>query len=144
MADFLYNGVQLPELPEVEGYPYKYLYYETYPEKRYEVAYKATPFLGYSDVVGYGAAVGLGTSCQGYILLDGAWWKTNYLSAYMYKGDLSFQWTNHDILYKDSTEVYLAKSPDPVPVEPVTPVQIDPAALMQCFFVGQAIRRNRT
>lgn len=40
----------------------------------------------------------------------------------------------------EATEAEPATASDPVPVNPV---QIDPAALMQGFFVGQAIRRMR-
>lgn len=50
-----------------------------------------------------------------------------------------FIWSNYDIIDTGNNSVYLAAS-DPVPV---SPVQINPSALMQGFFVGDAIKRNR-
>lgn len=47
-------------------------------------------------------------------------------------------WCNTDIVGEDGT-LYLAAS---APV-PVSPVQINPAAFMQGFLAGQALRRNR-
>ena len=65
-------------------------------------------------------------------------------------GNTSFSgeiiWSNHDIIDANGTvgevgSIYFPKSSDPVPFEPEP--QLNPAALMQGFFVGQAIRRNR-
>lgn len=118
LVAYSYNGTVLPELPEVEGYPYKYALYHKYSVYRYEVIYGAEPITAQKDVGGYGACIisGSGYARKLYYLKDGVWYENDSYFSIAYKGDTGFQWTNHDILYELSTDVFLAKSSDPVPV----------------------------
>ena len=137
MADFLYNGVQLPELPEVEGYPYKYAFYHTL-ESRYVVTFRTTE-MTVSRSSPYGPYINDANNKR-YALVGDKWVHINYATTF-FTGDIgSFKWANHTIYYSDGTEIYLAKSPDPVPV---TPVQINPSVLLSAFFTGQAVKRMR-
>lgn len=139
MADFLYNGVQLPELPEVEGFPYKYAYYHKLNCNQYEVVCSAEPLVANTDVGGYGncvIAMLMNDKAKLYYLTGGTWSKSGLGYKPIYKGDVSFQWTNYDIFFTGGTDIYLAKSPDPVSVIP----PLDPTALLMGWQVGNRIR----
>lgn len=139
--DYLYNGVRLPELPEwdKEKYPYAAMNLGV----NYGVLYlldNATH--GYYEPYGGGAPRWGFSLPNGYPVAransgDAGWSdfevESNASNALMAK---QFKWANFDILNEDGT-LYLAAS-DPVPV-----TTINPAALMQCFFMGQAFRRMR-
>lgn len=143
--NYLYNGVELPALPELtddekEQYPY-WVIFSRSPHYRLFLADKPAIYKLYSGI----SAVyfEIGTRAIRYstpIGLDEPWSEMDgnpfVVEDKTYLG--ADCWTNHDIYDSDGT-LYLAAS-DPVPV---SPVQLNPAALMQSFFVGEAVKRCR-
>ena len=143
---WLYNDKQFPKLPEVPGHEFAFItpptYHATYAliselylcsSKPYQKNY-----LYWEN----------GCSYQKYIIpaLAGGGMNPAY-SEWIFQKDGTVEpggflaevptWANEPIYRKDGT-LYLAAS-DPVPVP-----QLNPAALMQGYMVGQAVRRNRT
>ena len=80
-----------------------------------------------------------------YVLTDGRWEPTDYwLGAFLTSSGLI--WANYDVYYSEKEDdaalagtLYLAAS-DPVPVSPVT---LNPADVVQGYFVGMAVKRSR-
>ena len=125
MANYLYNGIELPDINEVwtdkETYPYGFI---TYSEPHgYLVC-----IMSFVTLVDYYTAAGenvkgliASTSgvCSFYRLSDfsvvGAPVRDCYAGQHILPLDIGVFWSNFDILYEDGT-VYLAAS-DPVPVE---------------------------
>ena len=139
---FLYGTEKLPVIPEDETVPYRCI--SKVSDDMYFAFYSNTRIVWISE-----AELGLGRNNYpygkyAYITFkagDGAW------SSFEVKSSMAgvilayreLTWSNHDIKDENGT-LYLAAS-DPVPV---TPVQINPALLVQGFLTGQALRRNRT
>lgn len=121
---YLYNGVRLPKLPEWEGYDYVF------------VANKNSPYLIASTVplvVGYKMTtegVGehwsfsfpdAGSSLRCYLRSDGTWGGINNSHDDYESGATTFgtpppMWSNYTIYDRDTGEVLMEASPDPVPV----------------------------
>lgn len=104
MAKYLYNGIELPELPERDTvtYPYAYIYTRN-----------DSTFLEFTDKVRSpysDGTFGLFDTGIIYKLVDGAWADSSV-------GNTGFVmiWTNTDIFYDDGT-LYLAAT-EPVPVK---------------------------
>ena len=131
MADFLYNGVgPLPKLPEVEGYALlckRLGFYTVFFFNSYE-------FEENSETGRWEISIPGGN--QMYQIISGdEWTKQVSTDARNIEYDIIL-WANFDVIGQDGS-VYLAAS-EPVPV-----TTINPSALMQGFFVGDAIKRNR-
>ena len=142
MTKCLYNGVELRKVPEVEGYQYVSVGTNIWNEIM--AMYSETPHSFREDpgwVVVTGQKFYL-VDEDGEIMyfhnLDLSESGDGYWEDYGLAGNQVYRpfWTNHDILTSDGT-LYLAAS-DPVPV-----TTINPSALLQWFFVGDAIKRNR-
>lgn len=124
MANYLYNGVELPALPEWDktAYPYAIIC-ESVQESfdgitEVRINLKATK----SPQTKIGSFLEANTPiCRSYLKDDK--WGTPYVDNWFwdYEHNDNIIWSNHDVLYSDGS-VYLAAS-DPVPVgeEPEQP-----------------------
>jgi hypothetical protein len=141
MADFLYNGVQLPELPDVEGYPYKYVFYHTL--KSCYLVICREKAMTVSKGSQYGDYITADNMNKRYYLGGDKWVHINYGSV-IFTGDIgSFKWANHTIYYSNGTDIYLDKSTDPVPVNPPEPTPLDPTSMLMGWLVGRAVASQR-
>ena len=155
MANYLYNGVKLPELPEYDTEKYKnaLITRDGTGVYRLRVINKKpwyTPSTTRSHKTYYDCVhVNMSTTsgfCT-YALSDGAWVEvgvttTSFGAVFAY-GSVSDSdekqeliWSNWDIL--DSDDVLYFAASDPVPVNPP-----DPLSLVMGYRVGCAIRANR-
>lgn len=119
MANYLYNGVELPALPEYDKntYPYAYIIPELSGDG-FELATlsnrKTTP---YKNTCLFHKEIDTGLR---WVVQDGAWVTTSFYGV----RNTPVIWSNTDIYYKDNVEdvggtIYLAASePVPVPDEP--------------------------
>ena len=131
MSNYLYNGVELPDINTVwtdkTTYPYAVLF--RYVSGAYCLKIATQPI-----TVGLeGNAVNPQYTCR-----NGETWSEN--STVTLLG--SIFWANHDVYYSDSLEevggtLYLAAS-DPIPVNPAP--TLDPTALLMGWQVGNRIR----
>lgn len=155
MASYLYNGVELPALPEWDKtvYPYAVIMrakdYEQYPsafEGEYYLICSVSKFVfthpsfnqyGGIDVDKGTALMSLYTPTEGDI---------NWQSPQMVTWDKGFTedivdyvWCNPEISREDGT-IYLAAS-DPIPVNPAP--ALDPTSLLMGWQVGNRIRQSK-
>jgi hypothetical protein len=141
MADYLYNGVEAPAIPDsLKNEPYMCL---TQGHNLAVFSEEPTIEIGYGDDANpnSGEAYGLVTYTGTLEIYSnkGTYW--SYLLQYSAGtiGVLGIPvWANFDFKNKDGS-LFLAAS-DPVPV---SPVKLNPALLVQSFFVGDAIKRMR-
>lgn len=160
MANYLFNGMELPELPEIEGYPYKYVCYHKLNCNRYEYICSSKPLEAKINYVGYGNCILISEYDSNgveklYHLSDGEWIGTSVGIKPIYKGDITSHWANHDIFFENSTDIYLSAS---CPTDaktgeeihdwclhpnPTTPSTTDPQSLTAGWRVGQLIAAMR-
>lgn len=132
--NYLYNGVQLPALPEWDKKKYPYALIHAF--NGYTLCLSETLPSVEEVIPGFGIVVGITPAyslCWSY---NGTDW------GEMYEDNLvptpsDLVWSSHDILLQDKVTVFLAGS-EPVPV-----TQRNPSAMLLGFQVGQAIRRMR-
>lgn len=126
--NYLYNGIELPDIPD-HTYPYLYIGYNgTY------WYFYCTPTEVKVSMDGYAIFV----TAKRYIARDGEWVEGNYV------GSTKIIWSNTDVYYSDSVEevggtLYLSAS-DPIPVNPAP--TLDPTALLMCWQVGNRTRQR--
>lgn len=130
MANYLYNGVPLPPLPEEE---YQFAYIGQYQDRWYLVF-----SLQAVNVTVDGINMFL-SNARRYEVSDGQW-----IRSYSANAVPTIMWSNTDVYYYDSVEevggtLYLAAS-DPIPVNPAP--TLDPTALLMCWQVGNRIRQR--
>ena len=136
MANYLYNGIELPALPEwdKETYPYAYI---TNDGSLYCFWYEAT-----AKNVGDGGYMTSFSTTRMYLLKDGVWEKTvTYGGGYLL-------WSNADTYYAEGDAIdeelwgtlYLAAS-DPIPV--TSAPAPDAASMLMGWLVGRAIAGQR-
>lgn len=162
MANYLYNGVELPALPEwdKETYPYAVItgysneLFEQYPD-----APRHTNCLFVSDKpywLTQGTIYGGGFNYFVHDLTDAQYWtcavggedsewaaKGKYSASNrdVYNTELSydvtcrFMWANHDIMYGSKVALFAS---DPIPVNPAP--TLDPTSLLMGWQVGNRIR----
>ena len=112
---YLYNGVQLPYLPDWDKskYPYAWLDGNLYGERwSIDLVVSAKPLLYRSK----SNEINTGDCAFRYWVFENGVWEE--MSEYPDGGVLILEgliWANHDVLYEDSGEVYFAAS-EPVPV----------------------------
>lgn len=143
MGKYLYNGVPLPDIrsvytPELQAKYPKVFCRVTDTEPILFMF--ADPSVKFSNFVYWVGTFPESPGDYAYSkCVDGQWGAVTEFSdkAYNTWVDDDTMWSNFDIVYEG--EILLSAS-DPVPV---SPVQINPALLVQSFFVGQAIRRGR-
>lgn len=134
MANYLYNGVELPALPEWDK--------ETYPYAVIWIAFVTNAI--YLDILkefDFSSAGILHTTKEDslFALCSGDSWsefKASTSDSQIVGSQI--KWTNTDILNEDGS-VYLAAS-DPIPVNPAP--TLDPTSLLMGWQVGNRIRGN--
>ena len=136
MSNCLYNGVELPKLPEWDktAYPYAYI---THTDGLYSFFYEAT-----AKNVGDGGYMLSLSAGRMYLLKDGAWEKkVTYGGGYLI-------WSNSDVYYGEGEAIdeelrgtlYLAAS-DPIPVGSAP--EVEPKSFMAGWRMGQFVRGTR-
>ena len=128
---YLYNGVELPALPEWDKTKYPYAVITQHlGGTQYWLKIFSKPVV---DRVGYGKC--RQATC---ISTSTAWGDFTEETDFGEDGTTItlIVWTNHDVYLADRT-LYMAAS-DPIPV-----IQRNPSAMLLGFQVGQAIRRMR-
>lgn len=125
MANYLYNGIELPELPEWgnDEYPYV-LITRVIASDTYWLDFSAYTVIPHIGTTNGRPSIDFANSYVRYKMVDGVWTEVEIDSAimasYLTNTDGSARidvvWCNTDILNKDGS-VYLAAS-DPVPVLP--------------------------
>lgn len=141
--NYLYNGVELPALPEwdKEAYPYAVIAWN-YVMAKYMFMASSAPILRYRyGVDGDAELEGFSVKAPriGRLLTDGVWGDAVSLSSNCVMGvkdNTDIIWSNTDLINEDGS-TYLSAS-DPVPVP-----QLNPAALMQGFFGGMRQKEQR-
>ena len=117
---YLYNGVQLPGLPEwdKEKYPYAWIHQFNTANPSYVLRIASEPIVYkkpiYKDYYVYSMT---GTGCI-YNINDGVWeiFRSDVaFDNYFPESDVLFSWTNTDIINEEDGTIYLEAS-DPVPV----------------------------
>lgn len=129
MANYLYNGVELPSLPDwdKETHPYAVIIKHS---NGYLFAARSTAFTAAAE-----SGYMVGEASVKYLAVDGVW-TTSTLAV---SGGVI--WANHDIyLTADATALVLAAS-SPVPVTTAAP--IEPTSFMQGWLVGKKIAAMR-
>ncbi len=137
MANMLYNGVELPELPEWDraAYPYAILQ-ELNGNCRLNVSSKPLYAFAYSSgkVVATAPEDAEGYNYEVYASNPGSWAGPYYgVSA---QGVMPILWANYDVYFEDGT-FYLAAT-DPVPVSS----DLTSAETLQWISLGMAVRRG--
>lgn len=146
MANYLYNGVELPALPEWDKtvYPYACISYTITHSRFYRIFIGTGPIYR-SDTDG---SYDFGLLLQKSYALNSdstAWAETSITVGEHWIANINNEWngkfpvwTNADIIKSDGS-VYLAAS-DPIPVNPAP--TLDPTALLMCWQVGNRIRQR--
>lgn len=129
--NYLYNGVELPALPEFYGYPYVVIHRDIYINTYYARAY-SDPLIRKSDKI---FVFTDGEAGQEWCSLnDGKWGEIVIGTVSRLDGPgIEMLWSNHDILNSDGT-LYLAAS-EPVPIVPTPP------SAQTAFCIGKAFGR---
>lgn len=137
MVNYLYNGVELPALPEwdKETYPYaNIIFFEDSMGKYYKLTASAEPVSGVSADGYFSGFSGVAVQKWGVFDYETAWEEATLNNT---KGNII--WANHDISTEDGT-LYLAAT-EPVPVGGGEP--IDPTSFMQGYIVGRRLAEMR-
>lgn len=143
--NYLYNGVEFPKLPEYNdessgAHDFKHAFIVLVSETEYWLIFSEEP------LVWDGSA---------YVFEDGE----SHSNVWTYKPAtdtafnqlvetklMDYSWTDEKMIWADhpiiSTVDGSVRRPYVAPV-PVSPVQINPALLVQSFFTGQSLRRSR-
>ena len=141
MAKYLYNGVELPQLPEWDNvaYPYALIYRHIESGNYYlrcgEQAFVDRTHATVPNIYQSGKSVWYSN--------DGSAWKYGDSDV---AGDTisptynNIIWTNHNILSTKDSSVYLAAS-DPIPV--TSSPAPDPTSMLMGWLVGRAIAGQR-
>jgi hypothetical protein len=151
VGKYLYNKTELAALPAYNKREYPHLYL-TIVVARWALILSPVPMV-ISDNGGVTVPAEAGTVTL--LISETATGNTwgEFYERQQYNGYLELVapfWSNTD-LYTESGNLYLAAS-YPIDAEtgeeirdyaPVSPVQINPALLVQSFFTGQAVRRSR-
>lgn len=147
MANYLYNGVELPEIPEVAGYQSLMIFeFDT----GYALhAYKANKYISkpyYEHYTGWPDDFNFPGTYKYFSLRDGTWVQTvsqtkeaaQSVESVRYKNPV---WTNFDFVFYNratSETLVLCEASEPVPV----PVY-DHTAMVQGWIVGKRLAAQR-
>ena len=140
--NYLYNGVELPALPEwdKEKYPYAVIA-EVYGfGKTYWGLFVMPVKLYWDSVLAYPTVY---STCEGYFAgcHDGVWEDLKFRDVLIREGDpIGFTWSNFDVL-DDNGELYQAAT-DPIPVGTST-FTPDPISMTMGWLVGRRIAGQR-
>ena len=141
MANYLYNGVELPELPEWDktAYPYAILYIETLAS--YNLFLTEVPLCAfYNDYLNRICYKPTNDCTLAYYRSNDTGWtykgEVSIVANEFYCDSLGAPWTNHDILNEDGSIAFATSDPIPVGGE-----SLDPTSMTMGWLVGQAIRK---
>lgn len=134
--NYLYNGVELPALPEWDkiAYPYAAIGKHTYTDgitAHYFVA-RNTPLTAYQES---GDIVFIVNAPVIYRLQEGA---SEWESQTTLGEGLAYIWSNHDIYAYEDSEVLVHEGNTPIPIDP-----LDPAVMMMGVLAGKKIAGMR-
>ena len=150
MANYLYNGVELPALPTVDGYPYALIFHQDSENDENDFCYLClcnSPVK--KDATKLSAVESSSMALMRYDLDGGAWGEGKAVdyNGWFGVGQVDvLLWTSHAIYYADdyydsalAGTLYLAAS-EPIPVggEP-----IDPTSFIQGWLVGSRLAGMR-
>lgn len=155
MSNYLYNGVELPALPEWdrEAYPYAWIAKAPYNDDYYSLII-STGECDYRSWKDYGSMyylypVDVPITVKAAYLYKGefetgewnfTWEKTYEENIVHTSSGLGLPvWSNFDVINHDDGSIYIAAS-DPIPVNPAP--TLDPTALLMCWQVGNRIRQR--
>jgi hypothetical protein len=141
MANYLYNGIELPAIPTVEN-EYQAIYIKN------DIYYFASKGSAHVFTQNNGEYIGvlLNKAHKAYYdvykLIGGVWTSVDTANeADVPKGFFTPVWSNHDIpAYGFPTLIIFKASDPPVLVEPVC--TIDPTALLMGYRVGKSLRQQ--
>lgn len=151
MPRYLYNGVELPALPEWDKETYPYVVMTTMMQGG--VVY-GVRIVAYSEPMhlvlnnsGVGSDYYLGVVAGNPFLTTGSWYLSSDTTPEFTEKTLTYDylytkephWANYDVLNRDGT-LYLAAS-DPIPVSSFTP---DPISMTMGWLVGRRIAGQRS
>lgn len=145
MANYLYNGVELPAVPELDGYPYviilkrqneQYMAIFSTSGFAYAGAYILQDNNGTAVNPIYTIPVGADMSTEKWVDTN----NSNSYGGYNIESRSNIIWSNHDITYKTGGGVFFAAS-EPIPVPTAEP--IDPQSLTAGWLVGKKILTMR-
>ena len=146
MANYLYNGIELPQLPEwdTEIYPYAFITLMCYAQKYLLTVSTRPGYLFGKESLYNGMCMTSGRFFQYTYDVDTDSWALTRGDDGKYGFELhnenrSLTWCNENVVTEDSGEIYFAAS-DPIPVNPAP--TIDPTALLMCWQVGNRIRQR--
>ena len=149
--NYLYNGVELPALPEWDKtvYPNLIIYYDNGANQYRIVATDVPMVYGYESSIGKYSVHGHYNSGKKSWMRaeynDGEWTEfvtiTNSSATTLVYCDGDAVWTNHDILNENDDTIYLAAS-DPIPV--TTAPSVDPLSLLMGWRMGNAVRNMQS
>lgn len=149
MANYLYNGVQLPALPEwdKEAYPYAEMYAVSGALSAIMSVLKVTDrpadcyALGDNDYGSYEPSYHVGTNYISYKIdkTSDTWVVKASGQIEAATSGVNANWANYDLFYEDGT-LYLAAS-EPIPVG-ATP-DIDPTSMFMGWLTGRRIAGQR-
>jgi hypothetical protein len=117
---YLYNGVRLPELPEVEGYPYAFILLANTETVNYtDLCFTTSPCL-ITNVLNTPVAQASETLEHIKFTLNGNAWEiaksgTIESGKSVHSGATYMIWANYDVMWRNSSEVYFSASA-PIPV----------------------------
>ena len=116
MSKYLYNGIELPDLPEWDktAYPYAHLWYVTIRQKYY-LRYSTTPVIGYDSEFNIQLKYASNGSYVSYeIPKAGTEWANETTATYAEGESCGYGqkiWSNHDICYEDGSVCLAASYP---------------------------------
>lgn len=132
MANYFYNGIELPALPEWDksAYPYAFIYYydDSIVAAHHVIILSPTPIVAYVSSFPWvtPSTYGFKNDSENFnhfiCNVDGNEWRGLFENdERFYKPDIKSIWANHDVLIENTTDIYLlASDPVPVPDEPET------------------------
>lgn len=127
MANYLYNGVELPDINTVwtDKTTYPYAVIARANSGAYQFRVSTEPFYYEARTAGTSVLEEVGSTGTQLIasMANGAWGELgpSYGADTVLLYSTPFVWANHDVVYKDSTEVYQEASEPVLVVEPEEP-----------------------
>ena len=142
MADmYLYNGVELPALPEWDKTVYPYAYIHTNGDGTIFLCVCPNPVQWTVDgMLRHGETK---TEKTTWVFSNGTWQESTCM-YYVYRPhdeadtDCTLYWTNTDVPTQDGNGIFLAAS-DPIPVGGATPT-LDPTSLLMGWLTGEMVK----
>ena len=156
MANYLYNGVELPNINTVwtdrKTYPFAYINYSF--GNYYLVLTTVLFYVYFSNDKRYGVYSPTGTRLEHPLSKTTGEWRTDYMPPQPTSGALTSNpiWASHDMFrvnkketdsgtFYETTDIIALAASEPVPVNPAP--TLDPTALLMGWQVGNRIRQSK-